>query len=124
MNRRANDRQIVRAYLVFKGLAASQSPGAPADAQESRSFAAHPSVREEVRAILESMQFSVLRVSGLSIAVEAPPNVFERVFVKKLNRRKVGQQDIWAWSESPVIPTELSDSIETVVFPQPVKAVS
>ncbi|MBI4280408.1 MAG: hypothetical protein HY660_18300 [Armatimonadetes bacterium] len=115
--------RAIRAHIVLKGPGGSLASGRPVSAANVRDYAADPSVRGRVRSILEQHGFSVVRVAPFSIAVEGPRALFERVFRKKLRRMRpeASGELFWSWSEPPEIPAELSDAVDTVVFPQPVQ---
>jgi len=127
---------MVRAHIVLKGPAGSATSGAPVSSQNVQGYVADLSERERVRDILEKLGFSICRVSALSITVEAPVKTFETVFRGRLKQLDLGQQQpgkqkadqaqercqqFWAWSDAPVIPEEMSDAVDTVVFPQPTR---
>lgn len=123
--------------MVLKGPAGSLTSGSTISSEQIQAYVCDPSVRERVRAALERLGFSVRRVSALSITVEAAPERFETVFRGRLKRvrprRLVSRRrksaeglassvgPIWTWSQSPEIPEDLQDVIDTIVFPQPTK---
>lgn len=141
MKERGRQAELVRAHVVLKG------PGggaASAKAISSRTISsktvealvADPAVRERVREFLERSGFLVCRVSSLSITVEAPRDRFESVFRGRLRRRGIRptprerrkpaaqsapESPAWVWSEAPMIPLGLEDSVEAIVFPQPTR---
>lgn len=137
LKHRGQGSEAIRAHVVLKGSAGGLSSGAPVSSGNVRAYVADPSVRERVRATLERLGFSIRRVSGLAITVEAPPARFEIVFggqLKKVGRVRQASsksrvakspassgESFWTWSRSPVIPPEMRDVIDTVVLPQPTR---
>lgn len=127
----------IRAHVVLKGPAGSLTAGSTISSENVQVYVCDPSVRERVRATLEKLGFSIRRVSPLSITVEAAPEQFETVFRGRLKRvgprhqvprrRKTAEGSVspvgpfWTWSQSPEIPEDLQDVIDTIVFPQPTK---
>ncbi len=128
---------MVRAHIVLKGPAGGATSGKPVSSQNVQGYVADLSERERVRNTLEKLGFSICRVSPLSITVEAPVDTFETVFRARLKQVDLGQQRpgkqkadqaqdlrrqrLWTWSEVPLIPPEMSDAVDTVVFPQPTR---
>lgn len=128
---------MVRAHIVLKGPAGGATSGKPVSSQNVQGYVADLSERERVCNLLEKLGFSICRVSPLSITVEAPVDTFETVFRARLKQVDLGQQPpskqkadqvqdsgrqfLWAWSEPLRIPTEMSDAVDTVVFPQPTR---
>lgn len=127
----------IRAHVVLKGPAGSLTSGSAISSEDVQAYVCDPSARERVRAALERLGFSIRRVSALSITVEAAPERFETVFRGRLKRvraqrpvsrrRKTAEGlaspvgPSWTWSQSPEIPEDLQDVIDTIVFPQPTK---
>lgn len=138
MKQQKQSSELIRAHVVLKGPGGSLTSAAQISAQNVQSFVVDPSVREQVRIFLEKAGFSICRVSPLSITIEAPPAQFEQVFRGRLARKsaprqigggkqkaakrsKAAEGAFWTWAEMPKIPTEASDMIDAVVFPQPTK---
>ncbi len=130
--------ELIRAHVVLKGSRGRLTSGSTISSEDIQAYVCDPSVRERVRATLEKLGFSIRRVSPLSITVEAAPERFEKVFRSRLKRvprraiskgRKTGESSFrggsfWTWSESPHIPDDLRDLIDTVVLPQPTKTLA
>jgi hypothetical protein len=79
--------------------------------------------KARVAAELESLGFDVLRVSPLSILIQAAPQKYESVFKTGV---QPGSQDspladLPAWHGTPEIPQQLSGSVEHVLFPERVE---
>ena len=117
MKSRGQATEAIRAHVVLKGASDTVTSGKPISSKNIQTYMADPQVRERARAILERQGFSIRRVSPLSITIEASPARFETVFHGRLSQA----EGFWTWSKSPVIPAELSDIVDTVVFPQPTK---
>ncbi len=117
MKSRGQTTEAIRAHVVLKGASGTVTSGEPISSENVQTYMADPQLRERARAILEKLGFSIRRISPLAITVEAPPARFETVFQGRLSQA----EGIWTWSKSPVIPAELSDIVDTVVFPQPTK---
>ncbi len=112
--------EAIRAHVVLKGASGTVTSGEPISSENIQTYMADPQVRERARAMLEKQGFLIRRVSPLSITIEASPARFETVFQGRLTQA----EGFWTWSKSPVIPAELSDIVDAVVFPQPTKPLS
>jgi subtilase family serine protease len=85
-----------------------------------------PEVREEARRELENLGFTIVRVSPLSILIEAPAETFESVFHTQAQRRNATSHKPWprsylAWKEEPQIPAPLEKTVQHIVLPEPVQ---
>ena len=127
---------MIRAHIALKGPRGSATTESHGPMTDVKGYVAGAATREEVRESLEQLGFSVCRVSGLSITVEAPVATFEKVFGARLNQVDVGQPPpdeqtagesapeerlAWAWAEPPRMPNRLENTVDTVVFPQPTR---
>lgn len=108
----------VQAHVVLKRPAD--------DSSSTRVKPPAPEIREEARRQLKELGFTVVRVSPLSILVEAPREKFEAVFHALTEQRGTDFQKQWpktysVWNEEPKIPASLQRTVENIVLPQPVQ---
>ena len=125
MNGQASSPEWLRAYVVLKGPMGSLLPDQPVTARNIKAHIASSEVREQVRRRLEDLEFTVSRVSPLSITVEGSAEQFESVFHGRLGKLPHPQvpSGFWSWFEPPEIPDDLKDKVDTIVLPEPVKLV-
>jgi hypothetical protein len=127
VNRQDQSSKPLRAHVVLKGKAGDLTAAdGPISSDNIEEYTASPNVRDQVQRELENLGFSVEYASPLSIAVEAAPQQFETVFHGRLKKKEYPdkREGVWTWASAPTIPAELSDKVDTVVLPQPTKAVS
>ena len=81
-------------------------------------------VRDDARRQLEDLGFNIVRVSPLSILIEASPEKFEDVFhahaqLQDSEAKKEWPQTHLAWTKEPQIPSALQDTVQHILLPEP-----
>lgn len=112
--------QPIRAQIILKGSGGDLTSGQPITSENVQEYISDPTQREHVRSILEENGFAIDHVGPFSIAVSAPRRRFEQFFRGKLQQGRE-RRPAWSWLQSPEIPEDLRDTVDTVVFPQPTR---
>lgn len=118
MDQKASREAPVQAHVVLKRVAENS--------QSRHVEPPSPEVREEARRELENLGFTIVRVSPLSILIEAPSEKFESVFHTQAERQDAASEKQWppsrlAWKAEPQIPPPLEKTVEHIVLPEPLQ---
>jgi hypothetical protein len=112
----------IRAYVVLKGAKGSLTTGT-VSSENVQHFIVDRSIQEGIGKTLKKLGFSVSRFGPFSITIQALPAHFEAIFQAPLHTcvyesPGISPVTILDWERSPIIPEELGEVIDAVVFPQ------
>ena len=106
--------------LRSQGGGSLTTPGAVVTAENIEDYTPAPATAAKAQRLLTALGFEVM-TGGISLTITAPAERFEQVFGVVLKFRKHPQtgEPIASVDRPLVVPDQLRDTVEMVVFPEP-----